>query len=153
QKKIQQGNFDQKFLIKLNDNILKYKKESKVRVDSTKTIFTMLALLTHRTYEILDTKWFEMDHEGKPMLGRFLWSGTKTINIGHTNILCDHFRIDFKPVDQTPGFLTQTDRFMQYTSNPDAIRQIWVERNGNRRIIQVSMRAYGFPFEVLITDE
>ena len=69
QKKIRQKNFDQKFLIELSDGNLKYKKETRVRGDSTKTIFTMLAMLTDRPYEMLDTQWFEMDHEGKPILG------------------------------------------------------------------------------------
>jgi len=153
QKKIRQENFDQKCLIELNDGILKYKKETRVRGDSTKTIFTMFAMVTRRPYEMLDTQWFEMDHEGKPILGRFLWAGTETITIGHTNILCDHFRMDFKHIDETTGFLTQTDRFMQYAPNPDGVCQIWVERNGNRRIIRVIINAYGFPYEIVIKND
>ena len=137
----------------MSDGNLKYKKETRVRGDSTKTIFTMLAMLTDRPYEMLDTQWFEMDHEGKPILGRFLWAGTETITIGHTNILCDHFRIDFKHIDETTGFLTQTDRFMQYAPNPDGVCQIWVERNGNRRIIRVTINAYGFSYEILIKND
>ena len=112
----------------------------------------MLAMLTDRPYEMLDTQWFEMDHEGKPILGRFLWAGTETITIGHTNILCDHFRMDFRHIDETTGFLTQTDRFMQYAPNPDGVCQIWVEQNGNRRIIRVTINAYGFSYEILIKN-
>ena len=80
QKIIRQDNFDQKCLIELRDGNLKYKKETRVRGDSTKTIFTMLAMVTRRTYKMLDTQWFEMDHEGKPILGRFLWAGTENNN-------------------------------------------------------------------------
>ena len=150
QKKIRQENFDQKFLIELSDGNLKYKKETRVRGDSTKTIFTMLAMLTDRPYEMLDTQWFEVDHEGKSMLGRFLWSGTEEIKIGTKNIICNHFRLDLKGIDETGGFLTDTDRLMKYVSSPDGVRQIWVEQNGNHRIIRVEMNANGFPFEILI---
>ncbi len=150
QKNIKQGTFTQKPLFELNDGLLKHKKEFRPRLDSTQTLFTMLAMIMNRPYELLDTQWFEVDHEGKSMLGRFLWSGTEEIKIGTKNIICNHFRLDLKGIDETGGFLTDTDRLMKYVSNPDGVRQIWVEQNGNHRIIRVEMNANGFPFEILI---
>ena len=152
-KRIEQDDLDQSILIELNNNILQYNEQAEDRSDSTQTMFTMFARLTRQPYEILDTKWFEMDHEGKPMRGRFLWAGTETIKIGNTNILCDHFRMDMKNADESEGFLEMTDRLMHYAPDPDKVRQIWVERNGKRRIIRVTMTAYGFPFEFVIDDE
>jgi len=61
--------------------------------------------------------------------------------------------MDMEYVNASAGFLEKTDRLMQYASNPNATRQIWVERNGNRRIIQVKITAYGFPYDILINNE
>jgi hypothetical protein len=113
----------------------------------------MFARLNRQHQEILDTKWFEIDHEGKPMRGRFLWGETETIKVGNTNILCDHIRMDMEYLNGSNGFLESTDRLMHYAPDPDVVRQIWVERNGNRRIIKVSMTAYGFPFNFVIQNE
>ncbi|MBT4453816.1 MAG: hypothetical protein HN927_08710, partial [Candidatus Marinimicrobia bacterium] len=101
QKNIKQGTFTQKPLFELNDGLLKHKKEFRPRLDSTQTLFTMLAMIMNRPYELLDTQWFEVDHEGKSMLGRFLWSGTEEIKIGTKNIICNHFRLDLKGIDET----------------------------------------------------
>jgi len=152
-KKIKQDNLEQSVLIESKNNKLHYKDKTRSLSDSTQTIFTMFARLNRQPHDVLDTKWFEMDHEGRQMRGRFLWADTETIKIGNTNILCDHFRMDMKYIDEASGFLENTDRLMQYAPNPDEVRQIWVERNGNRRIIRITMTAYGFPYEIVIEDE
>ena len=152
-KKIKQDNLKQSVLIELKNEVLHYNNQTRDRSDSTQTMFTMFARLNRQHQEILDTKWFEIDHEGKPMRGRFLWGETETIKVGNTNILCDHIRMDMEYLNGSNGFLESTDRLMQYAPDPAAVRQIWVERNGNRRIIKVSMTAYGFPFNFVIQNE
>ncbi|MBT4372557.1 MAG: DUF3108 domain-containing protein [Candidatus Marinimicrobia bacterium] len=152
-KKIKQDDIKQSTLMKLENSLLKYGKESQNRNDSTQTMFTMFVRLARQSQETIDTKWFNLDHEGKQMRGRFLWAGTETVKIGNTNILCDNFRMDIENIDETDGFLETTDRLMKYISDPNKVRQIWVERNGNRRIIRVTMTAYGFPYDILIDHE
>ena len=152
-KKIKQDNLKQSVLIELKNEVLHYNNQTKDRSDSTQTMFTMFARLNRQHQEILDTKWFEIDHEGIPMRGRFLWGETETIKVNNTNILCDHIRMDMEYLNESNGFFDSTDRLMHYAPDPDAVRQIWVERNGNRRIIQVSMTAYGFPFNFVIQNE
>ena len=152
-KKIKQDNLKQSVLIELKNEVLHYNNQTKDRSDSTQTMFTMFARLNRQHQEILDTKWFEIDHEGIPMRGRFLWGETETIKVGNTNILCDHIRMDMEYLNESNGFLDSTDRLMHYAPDPDAVRQIWVERNGNRRIIKVGMTAYGFPFNFVIQNE
>ena len=152
-KKIKQDNLKQSVLIELKNEVLQYNNQTRDRSDSTQTMFTMFARLNRQHQEKLDTKWFEIDHEGKPMRGRFLWGETETIKVNNTNILCDHIRMDMEYLDESNGFLERTDRLMHYAPDPDAVRQIWVERNGNRRIIKVSMTAYGFPFNFVIQNE
>ena len=152
-KKIKQDNLKQSVLIELKNEVLHYNNQTRDRSDSTQTMFTMFARLNRQHQKTLDTKWFEIDHEGKPMRGRFLWGETETIKVGNTNILCDHIRMDMEYLNESNGFLESTDRLMHYAPDPDAVRQIWVERNGNRRIIKVSMTAYGFPFNFVIQNE
>jgi len=152
-KKIKQDDIKQSTLMKLENSLLKYGKESQNRNDSTQTMFTMFVRIARQSQETIDTKWFNLDHEGKQMRGRFLWAGTETVKIGNTNILCDNFRMDIENIDETDGFLETTDRLMKYISDPNKVRQIWVERNGNRRIIRVTMTAYGFPYDILIDHE
>ncbi|MEA1880862.1 MAG: DUF3108 domain-containing protein [Candidatus Marinimicrobia bacterium] len=152
-KKIKQEDFKQRVFIELKNGILKFKDETRNFPDSTQTLFTSFVRLIRQPYKILDTKWFEMEHEGRPMRGRFLWAGTETIKVGNTNILCDYFRMDMEYINDSAGFLQKTDRLMHYAPNPDAVRQIWVERNGNRRIIRVKITAYGFPYEIIIADK
>ena len=152
-KKIKQDNLKQSVIIELKNEVLHYNNQTRDRSDSTQTMFTMFARLNRQHQKILDTKWFEIDHEGKPMRCRFLWGETETIKVGNTNILCDHIRMDMEYLNESNGFLESTDRLMHYAPDPDAVRQIWVERNGNRRIIKVSMTAYGFPFNFVIQNE
>ena len=33
------------------------------------------------------------------------------------------------------------------------VRQIWVEKNNNKRIIKASTEVYGFPLEAIIVNE
>jgi hypothetical protein len=152
-KKIKQDDIKQSTLMKLENSLLKYGKESQNRNDSTQTMFTMFFRIARQSEETIDTKWLNVDQEGKHMRGRFLWAGTETVKIGNTNILCDNFRMDIENIDETDGFLETTDRLMKYISDPNKVRQIWVERNGNRRIIRVTMTAYGFPYDILIDHE
>ena len=51
------------------------------------------------------------------------------------------------------SFLDETDRLMSYSTKEKTIRQIWVERNGNRRIIKANILANGFPFQVDIQND
>ena len=152
-KKIKQDNLKQSVLIELKNEVLYYNNQTRDRPDSTQTMFTMFARLNRQHQEILDTKWFEIDHEGKLMRGRFLWGKAETIKVDNTNILCDHIRMDMQYLNGSNGFLDHTDRLMHYAPAPDAVRQIWVEQNGDRGIIQVSMTAYGFPFNFVIQNE
>ena len=42
---------------------------------------------------------------------------------------------------------------MSFSINENTTRQIWVERNGNRRIIKANILANGFPFKIDIINK
>jgi hypothetical protein len=112
-------------------------------VPEIQTIFTLLARVQKESVEALDTKWFPMDHDGELFSARFLWADTSTISIANSTILCDHYRLDIKAQDDVTSTPEQSDYFMNNIVSPEVVRQIWVEKNGLRRIIQATVNIYG----------
>ena len=154
-KKIKQGGFKQKLSCDFNhdDSTLIYD-GSAVRVtDSVQTIFTLLARITIDSLEYIDTKWFPMDHEGCSYRGRFLWSDTVTVRAMDKYILCDHFRLDLIPNEDNECLLEKSDYFMKNIVAENTVRQLWVEKNNNKRIIKASAKVSGLTLEALIQDE
>lgn len=151
-KKIKQGDFTQNLLWKYNisDSTLIHDEIKTSISDSIQTIFTMLARITLDEENSLDTKWFPVDHESCSYKGRFLWSDTASITALNKKILCDHFRLDLEKVDQNKCGGGESDYFMQNIIADNCIRQIWVEKNNNKRIIKASAKVYGFPLEAII---
>ena len=154
-KKIKQGNFKQKLSCDFNhgDSTLIYDGNTVSVPDSVQTIFTMLARITIDPLEYIDTKWFPMDHEGCSYRGRFLWSDTVTVRAMDKYILCDHFRLDLIPNEDNECLLEKSDYFMKNIVAENTVRQLWVEKNNNKRIIKASAKVSGLTLEALIQDE
>ena len=153
-KKIKQGNFKQKLSCDFNhgDSTLIYDGNTVSVPDSVQTIFTMLARITIDPLEYIDTKWFTMDHEGCSYRGRFLWSDTVTVKVMDKDILCDHFRLDLIPNEDNECLLEKSDYFMKNIVAENAVRQLWVEKNNNKRIIKATAKVYGLTLEAIIQD-
>ena len=154
-KKIRQGSFKQKLSCDFNhdDSTLIYDGNTVHVPDSIQTIFTLLARITVDSLEYIDTKWFPMDHEGCSYLGRFLWSDTVTVRAMDKYILCDHFRLDLIPNEDNECLLEESDYFMKNIVSENAVRQLWVEKNNNKRIIKASAKVSGLTLEAIIQDE
>ena len=154
-KKIKQGDFKQKMSweYNLSDSALIHEDTKISTSDSIQTIFTMLARVTLEPYNYLDTKWFMIDHESCLHKGRFLWSDTIRVTALDKEILCDHFRLDLKKIDQNDCGIDESDYFMKNIIDDNSVRQIWVEKNNNKRIIKASVKVYGFPLEAIIINE
>ena len=59
-----------------------------------------------------------------------------------------HFNTE--SVDQGKCGLDESDYFMENIIDESSVRQIWVEKNNNKRIIKASVKVYGFPIEAII---
>jgi len=125
------------------DSVFHYEGKSLKRVPEIQTIFSLLARIQKESVEKMDTKWFPMDHDGKMYSARFLWADTSTLSIDNSTILCDHYRLDIKAKDYVTSTPEQSDYFMNNIISPKAIRQIWVEKYGLRRIIKASVNING----------
>ena len=153
-KKIKQGNFKQKLScdFNLDDSTLIYDGNTVLVPDSVQTIFTLLARITVDPLESIDTKWFPMDHEGCSYRGRFLWSDTVTVKAMDKDILCDYFRLDLIPNEDNECLPEKSDYFMKNIVSENTVRQLWVEKNNNKRIIKAAAKVYGLTLEALIQD-
>ena len=49
--------------------------------------------------------------------------------------------------------MENSDYFMENIVDDNSVRQIWVEKNNNKRIIKASVKVYGFPLEAIIVNE
>lgn len=154
-KNIKQGDFTQELTWKYNigDSTLVLGDIKTAITDSIQTIFTLLARVSLESYEYLDTKWFPVDHESCTYKGRFLWSDTVSVLALNKQILCDHFRLDLIKLEQEKCGVEESDYFMENIIYHNSIRQIWVEKNNNKRIIKASAMVYGFPLEAIIINE
>ena len=152
-KKIKQGALKQSISIQLKGDSLIYKNDYRFRPKSTLNLFSLLVLLQKDYTTDLDTKWLKFEHEGVLFNGRFLSAGLDTVDILGKNIVCEQYRMDIKKGTKEDSFFDETDRLMSYSVKENTIRQIWVERNGNRRIIKANIIANGFPFKIDIQNE
>ena len=154
-KNIKQGDFTQELTWEYNigDSTLVFDDTKTAITDSIQTIFTLLARIALESYEYFDTKWFPVDHESCAYKGRFLWSDTVSVPVLNKKVLCDHFRLDLIKVEQEKCDIEESDYFMENIIDPNSIRQIWVEKNNNKRIIKASAKVYGFSLEAIISNE
>ena len=153
-KKIKQGQFKQKLScdFNLDDSTLIYDGNTVPVPDSVQTIFTLLARIIIDPLEYIDTKWFLMDHEGCSYSRRFLWSDTVTVRAMDKYILCDHFRFDLIPNEDNECLPEKSDYFMKNIVSENVVRQLWVEKNNNKRIIKAAAKVYGLTLEAIIQD-
>ena len=152
-KKINQGALQQSASFNINSDSLVYKDKHRIRTKSAYNLFSLLVLIQKNFTPELDTQWLLFEHEGGLFNGRFISAGVDTVDFNGENIVCDHFRLDIKKYNEESSFLDETDRLMNYSIKENTIRQIWVERNGNRRIIKANILANGFPFQVDIQND
>ncbi|NOZ03670.1 MAG: DUF3108 domain-containing protein [FCB group bacterium] len=155
EKKIIQGSFKQKFkgIWQPEKGGILYGDTLVIRPENSQTVFTLMVLIRKWPTDSIDTRWFPLDHEGRFFRARFLLADTVRIPVGNKNVLCDHYRLDLVPQEETGKILDRSDYFNQNITRPEAIRQLWVERSGERRIIKASVKLFGISLEAKIEDE
>ena len=122
------------------NNILHYEKETIQLKNPIFTIFTILAMIQTQPYEIIDTKWFAFEHQGKLGETRLLWSDSLMLWSGTDSVMCDHYRMDININDSTLSLDSQEDYFMDNIHNENYIREFWVKRGKEKEIVQASFK-------------
>ena len=141
-KKVKQGLYKSSLNATVDsiDSVLKYGNESIQVAEPIYTIFTMLAMVQTLPYDILDTKWFPYEHQGKIGEARFLWSDSSMVWAGRDSIMCDHYRMDINILDSTFSIKGKTDYFMKNIIDENYIKELWVKRNEKREIIKARVK-------------
>ena len=145
-KSITQGSYTGELNCKyIHDNMVLRCGEVEVSVNnSEQNIFTLLAQLSYKSADYLDSKWFEMNHEGLDYNARFLLIGNDEIIVNNTKVLCDHFKLDIIKINSKSNQLSPWDYFTDNIASEDALRQLWVSNaSGKRRIVKASVSLYG----------
>jgi len=154
-KNIRQGEHKNKISIDFDSTTteLLYDSINKVQItDSTQTIFTLLAMVQTADYRELDTRWFSFEHEGQLGKARFVWSDTATVTYRKNKVLCDHYRLDIIINDDSGKFWENSDYFMAKIVASDIVRQLWISRESEKRIIQASINTMGLQVIALIYE-
>ena len=62
-----------------------------------------------------------------------LWSGADSI-------MCDHYRMDININDSTLSLDSQEDYFMDNIHNENYVREFWVKRGKEKKIVKASFK-------------
>ena len=122
------------------NTLLNYKRKSVQSEGPLYTIFNMLAMIQSLPYDKIDTKWFSYEHQGNLGKARFLWSDSSMVWDGSDSIMCDHYRMDIDIIDSTFSLGYKEDYFMNSVIDENYIKEFWVKRGTEKKIIQVSFR-------------
>jgi len=122
------------------NDVLNYGKESIQTSEPIYTIFTMLAMVQALPYDILDTRWFPYEHQGKVGEARFLWSDSSMVWSGKDSIMCDHYRMDINILDSTFSIKGEKDYFMKNIVDEDYVKELWINRKENGKIMKARVK-------------
>mgnify|MGYP004061625121 CR=1 FL=1 len=155
EKKIHQGEFKQKLkgMWMPEQRGVLYETSLARRPNDCQTIFTILALVSRQKAKDLDTKWYQMEHEGELFNARLLWADSINVWTGNDSILCDHYRLDIDSTENKIKILDQTDYFSENITRSNLIKQLWVEKSGEKKIIQASAQISGLAMKAIISLE
>ena len=134
------------YLIYNNNNKIKTKKYFK-------NIFSLLAMAQTLPPESIDTKWFPFEHQGSIGKSRFLWSDSNKVWNGKDSILCDHYRLDITITDSTQIIKSKNDYFMDNICKPGIIKELWIRRKPEKRIIKASAKTTWISFIILLNEK
>ncbi len=123
-------------------NILVYNDKDSISLESnTLSLLSLLVKIMNSPVDAIDTKWFNLENEGILYETRLLWNDTTTISINNEDILCDHYRLDLKMLDDKDKIFDKTDYFNELFFDINSIRQIWVGKwQKQQRIIKIALK-------------
>jgi len=125
-------------------NILVYNEKDSVSLESTThSLLSYLVRIINSPIDSIDTKWYNLVNEGILYNTRLLWNDTTTISINNEDILCDHYRLDLKILDDDNKIFDKTDYFNELFFDINSVRQIWVEKwQKQQKIIKIQIKKH-----------
>lgn len=137
------GTEEQKFEAVLKKgNILVYDEKDSIPLKpNTYSLLSLMVKIMNSPIDSIDTKWFNLENEGILYETRLLWNDTTTISINNKDILCDHYRLDLKLLNDDDNIFDKTDYFNELFFDINSIHQIWVGKwQKQQRIIKIAIK-------------
>ena len=149
EKHIKQGEFKQKLEGRWepSDSTFHYNDSAIKRSPNTQNIFALLVRILNQDSDQFDTRWFSIEHEGSLYDARLLWNEHPELPINPLAILGGHVRLDLRLIEKGTLPMEKTDFFSQYIVHPNAVRQIWLGVDNNKRIVRTSVKLKGIKIE------
>jgi len=138
-----QGSEKQKYNSELKSNytLVYNDKDSIIIEPNTYSLLSLLIKLMNSPIDSIDAKWFHLENEGTLYETRLLWNDTTRVAIDNEIILCDHYRLDLKLLNNEKNIFEKTDYFNELFFDINSIRQIWVEKwQKQQRIIKIAIK-------------
>ncbi len=142
-KTAEQGTEEQNFEAVLNnENVLIYNETDSISLEpKTHSLLSLLVKIMNSSVDSIDTKWFNLENEGILYETRLLWNDTTRVSINNEDILCDHYRLDLKILEDSNQIFEKTDYFNELFFDINSIRQIWLEKwQKQQRIIKITIK-------------
>lgn len=156
EKEIEQPNLNQTLKIVWNSSDGTYSSDDVQysRPEGTHNIFSLLLRARTMEWETLDTEWWPLDHEGRLMQSRFMWIDSTEIDLQGETSVADHYRLDLVPgIGSNVSLVEMTDVFTWGIALEDCVRQIWVEKGGEKRILRAEVKVKGITLFAELTDD
>ena len=156
EKTVKQPNVEQELTISWDSAEKTYVVDEKryERPVGTHNIFSLLLRGRATDREVLDTQWWDADHEGRLFRSRYLWIDSTDVQVGGKPVPADHYRLDFVPGDgEEVDLVDVTDIFTWGIAQDGGVRQIWIERGGKRRILRGEVKVRGFTLVAELKDD
>ena len=132
-------------------NFFKYNSSETVKLNiNTKTIFTLLSMIQDLSFLEIDTRWFNFEHESQVGQARFLWADSSNVWNGKDSIICDHYRLDIKKMENGDQNLKETDILMKNIVKEEVTREFWGSKEKPKRIIQAKVKNKNYPLPLFI---
>lgn len=106
-------------------------------------IFTVMEMASALSPDTLDTRKMPMILEGEFFQVRLVHAGNESLEFNRKTFDTDHYRIDFFREKGGRKILDQTDFFHEYLVHPQAVKQLWVSRGNDRKIVQAAVTLNG----------
>ncbi len=151
-----QPNGDIKYELKWDDEKNQYSTSdiSYGRPEKSHNIFSLLMRARNFPWGRLDTVWWPVEHEGSSYKGRYLWVDSSDVEVGNDRISADHYRFDLREAEGNEVELTDMQDIFSWGIVLDgAVRQVWIERGGARRILRAEVNVRGITLTAELNSE
>lgn len=137
----------------INNTVIYDNKDTLSIKPQTYSLLSLLNKIVNSPVDSIDTKWFNLENEGIPYQARPLWNDTTTIKTSNEEILCNHYRLDLRIIDDSTLIFDETDYFNDLFFDINSIRQLWVKNwQKHKKLVKIEVKNNLLRLEIVIAN-